>query len=234
MNIEAFYKITYGLYLISAAHEGHKNGYVANTVFQVTAFPPQFAISCNKDNLTSQMIRDSKYFSVSVLEKDTPAALMGLFGFQCGRDVNKFEHTEHFTSANGTPIVTEHAVAWFECRVMQTLDIGSHLLFIGEVIDNELSDNDKDSLTYTFYREIKKGTAPKNAPTYIDKDLLSNNTKTKVIKKYKCSVCGYIYDPESGDPDGGIAPGTSFEDIPDDWKCPVCGVTKSDFVEIEI
>jgi rubredoxin len=53
------------------------------------------------------------------------------------------------------------------------------------------------------------------------------------MKKYRCIVCGYVYDPEEGDPDSGIAPGTPFEAIPDDWCCPVCGVAKADFVEIE-
>jgi len=71
---------------------------------------------------------------------------------------------------------------------------------------------------------VKRGSTPKTAPSYIEK-------KKEVIKmdKYECSVCGYIYDPELGDPDGGIAPGTPFEDIPDDWVCPVCGAAKSEF-----
>ncbi len=231
MNIEAFYKITYGLYVVSAAYRGRKNGYVGNTVFQVTAFPPQVAISCSKENLTSEMIEKSGFFSISVLEKDTPSGLIGLFGYKSGKDVDKFESTRHITTGHGTPVLTENAIAWFECRVIQTVNVGSHLLFIGEILENDLTDAGKDPLTYAYYRDVKKGVAPKNAPTYLEPS--EDKPAGKTGKKYKCGVCGFIYDPAIGDPDGGIPPGTPFEEIPDDWQCPVCGVSKSEFKPIE-
>ncbi len=235
MNIEAFFKITYGLYVVSAAHEGKKNGYIGNTVFQVTAEPPQFAIACNKDNLTADIIRQSRYFSVSILEKDVPSGLIGLFGFKSGKDVDKFESVKHLTTDQGTPVLLENTVAWFECRVVQTVDVGSHLLFIAEILDNALTDAEKEPLTYAWYQQVKKGVAPKNAPTYIDKKKIRSSEKKEASagKKYKCSVCGFVYDPAVGDPDGGIPPGTPFEDIPDDWQCPVCGVSKSEFRPLE-
>jgi len=80
---------------------------------------------------------------------------------------------------------------------------------------------------------VKKGVAPKNAPTYIDKSKLPQKEEAESAgKKYECQVCGHVYDPAAGDPDGGIDPGTAFEDIPEDWICPVCGTRKSDFTEI--
>ncbi len=82
---------------------------------------------------------------------------------------------------------------------------------------------------YTYYRQVKRGTTPKTTPSYIEKK------REEIVKvpKYECTVCGYVYDPEIGDPDSGIKPGTPFEEIPDDWVCPICEVTKDEFKRIE-
>ncbi len=228
MNIEAFFNITYGLYIISSGDNEKNNGYIANTAFQVTAEPPQIAVACNKDNLTAQFIQQSRLFSISILNKETKTELFGRFGYQSGRDINKFENTGFIYGKSGVPIVTEDTIAWFECELTQTYDVGTHYLFIGRILDNEQLLNDADPLTYDYYRNVKKGKAPKNAPTYInEKDKKEEKSMEK--KKYECAVCKYTYDPEVGDPDGGIASGTAFEDIPDDWVCPVCGASKEDF-----
>ena len=132
------------------------------------------------------------------------------------------------------PIVTDDTIAWFECELKQTYDVGTHLLFTGEVVNNDIIDTDKEPLTYSYYREVKKGFAPKNAPTFVDKSKLEQKVSAqKKSSKYKCEVCGYIYNPEKGDEKGGISAGTEFKDIPEDWICPVCGTRKSDFSEVE-
>jgi len=82
-------------------------------------------------------------------------------------------------------------------------------------------------MSYDYYHQVKRGTTPKTAPVHVEEE--SRNR----VAKYKCTVCGYIYDPEAGDPDSGIKPGTPFEELPDDWVCPVCGAPKSDFERIE-
>jgi rubredoxin len=84
-------------------------------------------------------------------------------------------------------------------------------------------------MTYAYYHQVKRGTIPKAAPSYIGEE---KETATEMAK-YKCTVCGYVYDPELGDPDGNIKPGTPFEGLPDDWVCPVCGASKSEFERIE-
>ena len=87
-------------------------------------------------------------------------------------------------------------------------------------------------MTYEYYHEVKGGLSPKTAPTYykeIDKAKEIIKKEEEKMDKYVCTVCGYVYDPEKGDPDGGIAPGTKFEDISDEWVCPLCGVGKNDF-----
>ena len=98
MNIEAFYALSYGLYIVGAASKGRKNGYVANTAFQVTATPEQIAISCNKDNLSAEMIDESGYFSLSVLERDASNEIINRFGYKSGKTSDKFEDTKYFES----------------------------------------------------------------------------------------------------------------------------------------
>ena len=233
MKIEAFFDITYGLYIISTSLNGKKNGYIGNTVFQVTAEPAQIAISCSKDNHTCAMIETSGMLSFSILKQDVSQAIIGTFGYHSGRDIDKFESVKHIVTDNNTPIVTEDCLAWFECKVIKQVDVGSHIIFITEVVENNVLEKGGTPLTYSYYHKIKRGVAPKNAPTYIDKDLLTegelNKPVTPQTQKYHCLACGYIYDPELGDEDAGIKPGTPFEDLPDDWVCPTCGSTKDMF-----
>jgi flavin reductase (DIM6/NTAB) family NADH-FMN oxidoreductase RutF/rubredoxin len=227
MNFESFFKITYGLYIVSSSSNGKSNGYIANAVFQVTAEPPQLAVACNKDNFTSGIIKSSGKFSVSVLQKDAKPELIGAFGYKSGKDTEKFNDFGFVTTDNGIPVLVEDCVAWFGCEVVQTFDVGTHLIFIGKISDGEMINESGEPLTYSYYREVKKGKAPKNAPTYIAPDKLEKHKNDKKI--YVCPSCGYEYNPEVGDPDSGIPPGIAFEDLPVDWVCPVCGMEKADF-----
>jgi flavin reductase (DIM6/NTAB) family NADH-FMN oxidoreductase RutF/rubredoxin len=229
MNIESFFRLTYGMYIVSSADGDTKNGYVSNTVFQVTSEPPQLAVSCHKGNLTTEFIRKSRKFSVSVLSQNADSALIALFGYRSGRDEKKFESTRHINGSSGIPIVTQDVLAWFECKVLNEFDLGSHILFIGEVKNCEMLDESNKSLTYAWYREVKKAFSPKNSPTYIDPIKRLKDHGTQDSQKYQCVACSYVYDPAVGDPEGGIPPGTAYEDIPDDWVCPVCGASKDMF-----
>ncbi len=241
MKIEPFFKFTYGLYIVSSQYNGKKNGYVANTVFQVTAEPPQLAVSCSKDNFSSDIIDKSGKFSVSILHTEAPKDVIGTFGYKSGKDFEKFENVEYFNGKTDIPVVTEGCVAWFECEVVQKLDVGSHIVFIGKVVDTGFTDSNKPPMTYAYFRENRKGKAPKNAPTYVDSLKTDKTTEetvgTKVSNidettRWECLVCGHIYDPAEGDPDSGIPPGTPFEQLPDDWVCPDCGAEKSEFIPL--
>ncbi len=236
MNLETFYTLSYGLYIVSAQSEGKKNGYVANTAFQVTAEPSQLAISCNKDNLSAKIIAASGFFSVSVLEQDASQDILGRFGYKSGKDFDKFAETQYFETLHGVPVVTEGCISWFVCKLTKTFDVGTHLLFIGEVLDGNFLNKEKTPLTYDYYRKARHGRAPKNAPTYVKEKGVKQQAAKSVAKKaeksnqkWVCQVCGYIYNPAEGDPEAGVAPGTSFEELPDDWVCPVCGAEKADF-----
>jgi flavin reductase (DIM6/NTAB) family NADH-FMN oxidoreductase RutF/rubredoxin len=246
MNYKAFHKLSYGLYVIATEFEGKKYGYVGNTAFQITAEPSKIAISSNKNNFSTQKIIDSRKFSISVLKKEAETSLIGKFGFMSGSDVDKFQGVETITSKTGAPIVVDSSVAWFDCTVLDWIDVGSHMLIIAEVVDGDLLTDD-EPLTYAYYHEKYKMLAPKNAPTYIENAKLADaSTQKKEEKKeetdeepaeknntvYSCSICGFQYDPEEGDPAMGIPPGTPFKDLPDDWKCPICNADKEYFKKV--
>ncbi len=246
MKLKAFHKLSYGLYLIASEYKGKKAGYIANTTFQVTSEPEQLAISCHKNNQTTQVILDSGIFSVSVLKKDVNMKIIGDFGFMSSNDINKFSGINYITGKTGAPIVLESSVAWFDCKVVNSIDLGTHYLIIGEVVDaDEISD--EEPLTYQHYREKYKMYSPKNSPTYIEKSKLDAEITTTFGEEkvqepehehifdgesYVCVICGYTYNPEEGDPSMGIPPATPFEDLPEDYKCPICNASKEYFKKV--
>ncbi len=133
MNLKALQKISYGLYIISSKKGEKFNGQIANTVFQITAQPPTVAVSICKQNLTCEFIQESKVFSVSILSRETPLTFIGLFGFKCGRDFNKFEDIQYTIGTTGVPIVLQHSLGYLECQVVNSLDVGSHIMFTADI-----------------------------------------------------------------------------------------------------
>lgn len=216
------------MYIISSRNGEKFNGQIANAVLQTTSTPPTVAICINKQNLTYEYIKKSKIFSISILEEETQMKIIGLFGFKSGREVDKFNNISYKVGLTGAPVVVENSLGYLECKVIKELDVGTHTLFIGELVDAEII-KEGMPMTYAFYREAKKGKSPKTAPTYIGED--TTKKEVKKMAKYVCTVCGYVYDPEIGDPDSGVKPGTAFVDLPDDWVCPICGVGKDQFEE---
>ena len=226
MDTKTLHQVSYGMYVVASVKGDKFNGQISNTVFQITSEPPTVAVSINKQNLTHEFIRDSRVFAASILSQDTPLSFIGNFGFKSGRDIDKLAQVSYKTGKTGAPIVLDHTLGYLEVRVINEVDVGTHTIFTGNVVEAETL-RSGEPMTYAYYHIVKRGTAPKTAPTYIKEE------EVKKMAKYRCTVCGYIYDPEKGDPDGGIAPGTPFEEIPDDWVCPVCGAAKSDFEKVE-
>ena len=230
MNPKALHKISYGLYVVCSKDNNKINGQIANAIFQVTAEPQTIAVSINKQNLTHKFIEKSKVFSISVLSENTPMKFIGTFGFKSGREINKFIDVKYKFGKTKTPIILDNTIAFFEAKLINKIDIGTHTIFIGTVQDGEIL-TEEIPMTYEFYHKVKGGYSPKTAPTYnvdVDKKL-KTNMEVEKMDKYVCEVCGYVYDPKKGDPDNNVAPGTKFEDLPDDWVCPVCGASKEAF-----
>jgi flavin reductase (DIM6/NTAB) family NADH-FMN oxidoreductase RutF/rubredoxin len=223
--------------IISSKDADKYNGCIINTVFQVTACPPRIGVSINRESLTNQYITKSRVFAVSILAEDAPLPFIRKFGFRSGRTVNKFENVSYRPGITGAPIILEHTVAYIEGKVTVMLDIETHTLFVAEIVGCETIDERKQPMTYSFYRDVKCGKTPKSAATYHQPQQKQKDSKKisgdKIMKKYKCSLCSYIYDPEIGDPDNGIEAGTAFEDLPDDWTCPECGASKDEFEPVE-
>jgi len=225
MDLKALHKIGYGMYVVSSKRDKKFNGQIANTVFQVTAEPPAIAVCINKQNLTHEFIKESKVFAISILSKETSMVFIGRFGFRSGRELDKFKGLDYKVGLTGAPVVLENSVGYLEAQVIDNMDAGTHTLFVGKVVDAMII-KDEEPMTYAYYHQVKRGKSPKTAPTYIKEE---NQKEVKKMEKYRCTVCGYIYDPEKGDPDSSIKPGTPFEELPDDWVCPVCGVGKDQF-----
>ncbi len=167
MDVRALYKISYGLYTVSSAKDDVLAAQIANSVFQVTSDPVRIAVCLNKQNATHEAVADSGVFAVSVLEKDTPLKFIGVFGFKSSRDVNKFEGVKYRVGKTGAPIVLDHTVAYVEAEVVKSCDIGTHTLFIGNVVEAELL-KDAEVLTYDYYQAVKRGKAPRTATVYFE------------------------------------------------------------------
>lgn len=189
------FKIPYGLYVITTNVDGRDNGCISNTLGQVTVEPNQVSLCINKLNLTCEMIQKSKVFTASIITEKAPFSLFQHFGFQSGRNVDKFkDFTACKRVANGTMAITEGTNAYISVKVKSTVDLGTHIMFIGEVTAME-SFSDVPSATYSYYQQYIK---PKPAPS---------KASQQGHTVWRCKVCGYEY---VGD------------ELPADFVCPVC------------
>lgn len=242
VDLETLFKLSYGMCIISSKKDDRINGCIVNTVFQIVPEPPMLAVSVNSKCLTHEFITAGKVFSISVLSQQTPMSFIGKFGFRTGRDIDKFENVKYETGKTGAPIVLDNTIAVIEAEVTKSVDNATHTLFIAKIVACRTLDDAAEPMTYAYYRDIKQGRTPETAATYIKTKpnglghaLRQSKIKkgAKNIMKYRCTICGYIYDPAAGDPENGVEPGTSFKDLPADWVCPECGAAKDQFEPVE-
>ncbi len=169
MNLKALHKLSYGMYIVTSKLNGKSNGQTANSVFQVASDPLLIAVSIHKDNYTRECIDQWNSFGVSVLSKDTPLSLIGRFGFRSGRDMDKMDGITQKEGCTGVPIILENTVAYVEAKVIETIDAGSHILYIGEIVDADVLGY-QEIMTYQYYHEVKRGTLSKKASHYIKEE----------------------------------------------------------------
>ena len=205
MDSKAMFKLSYGLFVLTAKRDDKDNGCITNTAIQVTSEPNQIAVAINKANYTHDMVMDTKKFNVSILSEKASFDTFKHFGFQSGRDIDKFDgYSTCKRSSNGLMYVTEGTNAYISVDVEQMIDLGTHTLFIGAVTDMEVLDN-TPSATYTYYQENIKpkpeavGTTPTGETVW------------------RCKICGYEY---------------VGEELPDDFICPWCKHPASDFEKV--
>lgn len=203
MDNKALFKLSYGVFVLSSKSGDKVNACVTNTCIQAANDPVRIAISVLNTNLTCDYIKDSGVFSVSVLDKTCIFDTIKHFGMQSGRDVNKFEGVKLPIDLNGVPYLPWSTNSVLSAKVLESIDLGTHTLFIAEVEDMKvLSDN--EPLTYAdYHKDIK----PK--PQKID--------EKKKIVGWKCKICGFVYEGEK---------------LPEDFVCPLCGHSADDFEPI--
>jgi len=202
---KAMYKLSYGLFVLTAKEGDKDNGCIINTAIQAASEPNQLSICVNKANYTHDMVLRTGEFTVSIISQDADFELFKHFGFQSGRDVDKFASFDKCARGeNGIMYVTKGTNAYISVRVTKTEDLGSHTMFIGEITDMEVL-SDTSSVTYEYYQNNIKpkpqavGTTPKGETVW------------------RCTICGYEY---------------VGEELPEDFICPLCKHPASDFEKV--
>jgi flavin reductase (DIM6/NTAB) family NADH-FMN oxidoreductase RutF/rubredoxin len=218
MDKSIFRNISYGMYIVTSKKQNEKFGCVINTLTQITSENPIIMISLNKNNCTNKVIKETKKFAVSILSKNTSKETIAIFGYHSSKDTNKFANTTYKIIDN-VPVILDNVCGYIICEVQKIVDCNTHDIIIARVTTTKKLENN-NPMTYKYYHEILKGTSPKNAPTYIEEKTVSNEE----ISKYQCIICGHIYDDAKEK--------VKFEDLPNDWKCPLCGATKEQFKKI--
>jgi ferric-chelate reductase [NAD(P)H] len=165
LNYKVFENISYGLYIVSSFYEDRINGQIINTTMQVTSEPPRIIVVVNKKNLTHEYIEKSKAFAVSILEESAPLTFFGPFGFRSGRNFDKFAKVQFKKGITGCPLLIENVLSVLEAKVINLVDVGTHTIFIGDVVNTEVI-KEGIPLTYKYYHEVLKGKASVNSPTY--------------------------------------------------------------------
>lgn len=245
MNMDVYRNLSYGLYVVSTLDGERGTGCITNSVMQVTAEPATIAVSINHDNYTNQCIAKTGRFSVSILAEDSSPSIISEFGFQSGRDVDKYADTDYI-ERDGLPVVSD-TCGYLICKVINKMETSTHTVFLGEVTDGDVLRN-APAMTYAYYHKVIKGKTPKNAPTYLSADAAGQQTSNTAAtqeqmvqgsnvsaaqqltdsgirqdnsvdkKRWICSVCGYIYEGEM-----------PFEELPADYTCPICKNEKEVF-----
>lgn len=221
MDKTALYPLSYGLYVIGVKNDFCEfGGCVVDALMQISSGnTPQIAVSCMKNNNTPTMIEKYGKFTVSVLGRAVDPFVLSCFGFQSGKNSDKWAAVEH-DFADGLPVLKK-AVSYLACTVSKVIEADTHILFIADVTDAFNGENDEPLLYADYHKEYKDKALSAYKLHYSE----GSNQETVPAaasggEKWVCPVCGYVYDGE-----------IPFEELPDDWKCPLCGVEKSRFTK---
>ena len=201
MNL--LFKITYGLYLLSSEAEGKHGGCVINTLSQQTSEPERFSVTVNKMNFTHDLIAKSGKFAVALLSKKVKFDLIKGFGMRSGRDADKFADVDFVTAQNGCKVPTEGVLGFFGMKVEDSIDLGTHTMFLASATESRVLDGNAEELTYAYYHSDVK---PKPAPTPVASD----------EEVWVCRICGYVHRGP----------------LPSDFVCPVCKHGAQDFEKV--
>ena len=214
MDRKVLRNLSYGVYVVTSKENDKKVGCIANSIMQVTSNPSTIAVSINHDNYTNKVIKENKKFGVSILKETSDSKIIGTFGFKTSKDSDKFKDV-NFKEEDGIPVITD-SCGYMICKVIDVMETKTHTIFLGEVTNAD-DYSDENPMTYKYYHEKLKGSSPKNAPTYEEKQD-DEKKLDKKTKKWKCKICGYVYEGDA---------------VPEDFVCPICGQPHTEFYEID-
>ncbi|HIR49530.1 MAG TPA: flavin reductase [Candidatus Faecimonas gallistercoris] len=216
MDLKVLNDISYGMFVITTKKDDKNIGCFINTVMQITSKNPVIAISLNKENYTNEILKQTKRCAISILSEKTDPDVISKFGYFSSKNIDKFEN-RNYQNIDNLPVILEDICGYMIGEVINIIDVETHDIFLIR-IKKAKKISDEIPMTYKYYHEKLKGKAPKKAPTYQEE-----NTESKA-NRYKCSICGYIYDDSKEK--------IKFEDLPDNWTCPMCGVGKDKFIKL--
>lgn len=248
----AFRAVSYGLYIVAAQEGEQKYGCVVNTFQQVTSTPARVSVALNKENNTTDAVLKSGRYTVSVLAEEASMDLIGVFGFRSSLEVDKFAGVAWAADAAGVPYVTESAVARFSLRVVETVDVGTHIMFIGEVEEAEAIEGGKP-MTYAYYHEVKRGKTPAKASSYVPKEEAGANAGVDAVAE-QVETAEVAAEAAEVAADAAVADAAVAEEapkkyawqceicghieyldeLPEDYECPLCGMGPDMFERIEV
>ena len=214
MDRKVFRNLSYGVYVVTSKENDRNVGCVANSIMQVTSNPSTIAISINHDNYTNKVIKENKKFGISILKENSDSKIIGTFGFKTSKDNDKFKDVS-YKEEDDIPVITD-SCGYMICNVIDVMETETHTIFLGEVTYAD-DYSDENPMTYKYYHEKLKGSSPKNAPTYEEKQD-DEKKLDKKTKKWKCKICGYVYEGDT---------------VPEDFVCPICGQPHTEFYEVE-
>ncbi len=214
MNTNIFRKMSYGVYAVTTLDGERPTGCIANSIMQITSAPSTVAVSMNHSNYTNECIEKTGMFAFSILAEKTDPGLIGTFGFQSGRDIDKFAGVEYEMAA-GMPVLKD-SCGYVVCRVINKMETATHTVFLGEVVEADVYEGAGNQMTYAYYHAVVKGSSPKAAPTYLPEE--KEEKKESAGTKWVCQICGYVYEGE---------------ELPADYKCPLCGFGADKFKKVQ-
>lgn len=217
MNKKVLRDVSYGMYIITTKESNKEVGCIVNTFVQITSDNPVIAVSLNKNNYTNEAIKKTRKFAVNILSEDTKSEIIGTFGFKTSREVNKFKNVK-YNLIDNMPVLEEKICGYLICEVINIISVESHDIFLARVINMDKKE-EINPMTYKYYHEVVKGKTSKNVQAYTKEKKEASNGN-----KYRCTLCGYIYDDDKEE--------IPFEELPDDWKCPICKAPKSLFEKL--
>lgn len=203
MDQKALFNLSYGVFVLSTKEGEKKNGCITNTCIQVANNPVRVAISVLNVNYTCELLKQSRVFNLSILDQTCPVELINHFGTQSGREVDKFAGMDLKEDIHGVPYLQKHVCSVLSCQVLDSIDLGSHTLFVAEVKD-AFRTGSGEPLTYAYYQKHIK---QRNTGQRQEREIIG----------WRCKICNYVYEGS---------------ELPEDFICPLCGHGAEDFEPI--